>query len=777
MRALAQHSSTTDSVPNEKPMIQTDRHTRTRPGYLADIDRWWERRSRDDGAPFLALLGPSGSGKLDTTRGWEWRNVEAGVVSYADGGFLTSGYFAGLEPIVMRAISEAEAKAPELVQRSEQSLKRLFPHISSTAYRVPPDLTNSSSKDERTRFYHHEYQHKLLNGLYEFLVSYFAAFERRSVVVIDNAHALSATVRSFIRLVARRRGLERYLSLVLLIDGHHIDPALATACDAVRFEPLDLSQAAQLVSTWESADDVTTKQLEERWLAAEGNPAMLAALFECARSGVDAADRLTSDALLDFYLTVRGERFRRDLLEAYVEGHCIDDDPISVRNHHSYDSRAKATLHAAAIARGGAACKPPRFIHHVSLGTVAEQLEALSDGALVLQEIGLYDTWFSLLSPYYGSGRLRVLPDGEQPHNLAFLRMAFVLYSLGLSRLAVPYLDLFYSAFPDSRLTPTALYAQSMAHGRYQVPVDLNTAERYAVLNLEKIDTIFRDHPKHTYIKVFAENALAYIRARQGRFDEALDLCRSGIEQMRQVYGDQRYRLHQSILVYNTGQVHEILGDFENAYEKYTEAIGMDPYYGEYHNDLANLLRRHGRLDEALDHYQRAIDLCPPYYEAHFNRASVHAELGDLESAEADYLRTIELQPTEAGAYLGLGALALEAGDHERARELLDQAIHHAPRNADAYNNRALAHRGREDAAAALADLDAAIGLRPRFAEAYNNRAAVHFELQDSEASLRDLDQAVALDDAPDYRRNRAFLYEALGRHAEAEADLAAAGG
>jgi tetratricopeptide (TPR) repeat protein len=750
--------------------------TRTRRKHIPHIDSWWRNGSgAGPRTQFLALVGPSGSGKLDTVREWAADALEPTCATFADGGSLTSGYFAGLEPLVHRAIRDAEAAAPELLEAAEQSLKRLFPRISSTAYRCPHDLTNASTREERTRFYHHEYQQKLLNGLYEFLESCYSVFDGPSLAVIDNADRLSPTARSFLRLMARRGGLAGSLSVVLLIDGQAADPALGEACEVIRLDPLTLDEAAQLVETWgESVTPATRVQLEQRWLLADGNPAHLAALFECASGGIDAADRLGFDAHVDFYLTLRGERYRRGLLEAHVAGHCIDDDPIATRNYETYAPAARAALHRAAMEAAEADDGPLRFIHHVSLGSVTEQLEALAEGALPLQEIGLYDTWFELLSPYYGCAELRVLPDGEQPHNLAFLRMAFVLYSLGLPQIAVPHLDLFYAAFPQSLLTPTALYAQSMAHGRYQVPVDLETADRYAVLNLEKIDTIFRDHPKHTYIKVFAENALAYIRARQGRFDEALDLCNTGIDRMRETYGPHRYRLHQSILVYNTGQIHEILGDFERAYQRYAEAIEMDPYYGEYYNDLANLLRRNGRAQEALENYQRAIELCPPYYEAHLNRAVLREELGDFDGAESDYRRAMELKPSEVRAYVGLGALALDAGDHDRAFELLTEAIRWAPQDADAYSNRALASMGRGDTAAALADLDAAITMRPKLAEAWNNRAALHFELGDYDASLRDVNQALALSGKPEYLRNRASLYEVLDRSADAAADLAA---
>lgn len=334
---------------------------------------------------------------------------------------------------------------------------------------------------------------------------------------------------------------------------------------------------------------------------------------------------------------------------------------------------------------------------------------------------------------------------------------------------------LFYHRFPDSLLTPTVLYAQSMAHGRYQVPVDLETAERFALLNLQMIDEQFQDHPRHEYIKVFAENALAYIRARQGRFAEALELCTRGLDRMKDIYGDDRFALHQSILIYNTAQIYELIGDFANAYKTYEKALTLDPCYGEYANDIANLLQHHGRYDEALAYYQRAIDLCPPYYEAHLNRALLYAQIGDMTKAEHDYRRVLELKPTESRAYAALGALYLEQDRPADALVLLDSAIYHDPKDAQAWNNRGLALEALDRCAEAEADLRQAVTVNPRLSEAWSNLGRLYYGQRRFKESLRCLDRAVALSDDSDYRFNRAVVYQDLDRSAEALADLTAA--
>lgn len=127
------------------------------------------------------------------------------------------------------------------------------------------------------------------------------------------------------------------------------------------------------------------------------------------------------------------------------------------------------------------------LVHYTSLSCEVEQLTSLSPIAIKLQEIGVYNTWFDLFSKYFTNHDLRNLPNGDELHNAVFVRMSFILYSLGVSKMSIPYLDFFYNNFPESKLIPMILYSQSMTYGRYQVPVDLEKAEKYALMNLEKL--------------------------------------------------------------------------------------------------------------------------------------------------------------------------------------------------------------------------------------------------------------------------------------------------
>ncbi|WNI16166.1 tetratricopeptide repeat protein [Actinacidiphila sp. ITFR-21] len=757
----------------------TARHSRVRPELFRELDRATGLLDAADpeGPVFLLVASPGGGGKADTVREWlastdgalSGRTVVAG-----NGHKYSHGYLAGLQPLVDHALAVAETDAPELVTAAEQSLKRLFPHRDSPAYEVPKDLTGVAGRDERTRFYFHEYQSKLLNGVYEFLDAFASAAEQSHVLVIDNAESLPPTVTQFLEIVAHRRSLCRNLTIVLLVDGDP-DVWLTANSATVALPPLSKPEVRRMVESW-GYEAPAAKRLEELWRLAQGQPGRLSALMHCAQADVSLPGYLSFETHLDLYLSLLGERPRYDLLERHILDHCTDDDPIAVRNYETFDAGVKERLHREVLA--ALAGRPEEVlhpVHHLALRDTSDQMVALASVSISLQEIGLYDTWFDLFSRFWADPQLRTMPGGGQIHNLVYLRMAFVLYSLGLAHVSIPYLDTFYQHFPQSLYTPTVLYSQSMAHGRYQSPPDLTTAERFAVLNLEKISGEFSDHPKYEYLKVFAENALAYIRARQGNPEEALRLCTEGMERMHDIYGDEKYALHQSILVYNTAQIYEMTKDFPKAYEVYQRTMALDPNYGEYANDLANMLQRIGRHDEALEYYDRAISLCPPYYEAHLNRARLHVQRGDAEAAEYDFARVLELKPGESRAHLGLAVLRLKRGEAAEALASLDAATYHDPRNAQAWSNRglALSQLGRTEEAEE--SLRTALARDPKLTEAWNNLADVLYTGGRPQESLTCLDRAMELSDDPDYAYNRAVLRLESGDPAGATEDVARA--
>ncbi|WFU91992.1 tetratricopeptide repeat protein (plasmid) [Rhizobium sp. CC1099] len=683
-------------------------------------------------------------------------------VEFVDGDWQRGGYLAGLQNVIDAALEWTTKECPDLIERHQQSLKRLFPLLSSAAFTFPKDLTNTSSKEERTRFYHHEYQNKLLVGLAEYLLEYAGRSGLRVVLVIDRASEMSPTTLNLIK-VLRRFDSERHFRFVL------VDYSNAVFLEEAREVNFGCYSIDELVNLF--SPSMARQKRRSIFEAARGNPLLVRALITCSEGGIPVVGYLSSNAAIDLHLASLTPEERSEMLRSYVEADCSPTDLIAQRNYetfsHEYADVLHAKKHQAAFERYLAGKAPLVTFHGLSVRDKFKRLELIAEPSEILKSIGLYDTWFSYFGEMFADPELRVYGTGNDAVNAVFINAAFVLYSLGCGLVSVPYLDLFYAKFPSSRYTPTVLYAQSMTYARYQQPVNLPLAEEYALRNLDTIESNFKDYDKYHYIKVFAENAYAYIKAKQGKFDEALTLCSEGKARMLEIYGDNRFKLHQSILIYNTSQVYELVNDLSLAEQKLGEAIACDPYYGEYQNDLGNLLGKvPGREVDSSNAYARAIELCPPYYEAHLNRAGLRKRLGDNQGALSDLDRALSIKPEEWRALLEKGNILLSIGNPSAAIESYLAAAEFVPSHADLQSNLGLAYSELEKPEQSIAHYQKALEINPRHAPAHNNLAIELFNANQPDAALEHANQAVDFAGDPDYEATRNHIRMSLARRA-----------
>ncbi|MGJ5204582.1 tetratricopeptide repeat protein [Bradyrhizobium sp. HKCCYLR20261] len=721
-----------------------DERSAARPAFVDPL-REALRRSR-----VVVLRGAHGLG-LRASAQAAARSVAGPDIETADGDWQRHGYLAGFEDMLLGLLRRGETAYPDVVARHEQSLKRLWPFRTSACFKVPRDLTNTSDRDERTRFYHHEYQNKLLVGAAEFALDMLEVTARTVSLIIDNAQAMSPTSRNLLDTMLRRQGERARLRIILLDRSAAALPPQWPLIDVLPWAKHE----------FDALFDEGRLRRAQRDLVYDrsgGNLAVAAVIVRCMAQGINATDRLDVEAMVHLHLATLSQEARIAMARAFVANR-MDGDLIEQCNVASLPDELIDTLNIEAHARllsahrGGEG--PLVLAHALAVRDRFRRAEALCEPSAILMGIGLYDTWFAYFAAMFGDADLRRHGSGDDAVNGMFINAAFVLYAMGFAPSALRYLEFFLAHFPDSRFVPTALYAQSMTYGRYQVPVDLDRAEACAVANLALIDQRFRAHPRYKYIKVFAENAYAYIRARRGDLRGALALCEHGMAEIVEAYGEQQFRLHRSILIYNTSQVYELAGDSARAEARLRDAIACDPFYAEYYNDLGNLLGRlPGREHEAAEAYARAIALSPPYYEAHLNRGMLRVELGDFEGAAADFERALQIKPSEWRAMRELGNIGLLRGDARGALGLYERAMAHEAGDADLYANAGLAASDLGDVRKAMAYAQAAIEINPRHPGANNNLAA---ELLAS----GDLDRAagharVAAEDRsdPDYAAN-----------------------
>ncbi|MBA2377690.1 MAG: tetratricopeptide repeat protein, partial [Rubrobacter sp.] len=190
-------------------------------------------------------------------------------------------------------------------------------------------------------------------------------------------------------------------------------------------------------------------------------------------------------------------------------------------------------------------------------------------------------------------------------------------------------------------------YVMAMLYARFLPNHDLIKAAEYLERGLEDLTQIdLPTHEKH-FFAAFTMNGLAFVRHRQGRSAEAVELCRTANERLNTYLRPGQHRLHRSILLYNIAQVYASTGLSKEAITHFTAAMVMDPNYSEYYNERGNVYLKIGYLDEALNDYLKAIELSPPYPEVWSNLGQCYRLMGQITEAVNAYSTSLDLNPDQ----------------------------------------------------------------------------------------------------------------------------------
>ena len=226
--------------------------------------------------------------------------------------------------------------------------------------------------------------------------------------------------------------------------------------------------------------------------------------------------------------------------------------------------------------------------------------------------------------------------------------------------------------------------------------------------------------------------------------------------------------------------------DEPTAIAEYTEAIRLDPNYAlafagrsmalsNYAAEFATGPAVHEGFEKAKADALRAIALAPELAKAHVALANVFEQgplegFADFAQANEEYERALALAPGDAQVVRLGGIFAAYMGHFDAAIAATRRAVVLDPladlSRADLSTVLYLA-RQYGDAASAYA---AVLSLNPDYQEGYGERGLVLLELGDL-AGAR-----AACEAKPDYwvsRQCLATVYEKLGRHADAQAELA----
>lgn len=268
---------------------------------------------------------------------------------------------------------------------------------------------------------------------------------------------------------------------------------------------------------------------------------------------------------------------------------------------------------------------------------------------------------------------------------------------------------------------------------------DIVKAEAYLERGLAELARSNIPEDVKLFQKTFNCNGMALIRYRQGRHQEAVELCQWCYEQINALLNPEQHLLYRSVLLFNIAQVYDFIGNHEEAIDYFTAAMVIDPNYSEYYNSRGNLYFKIGCLNDALEDYLKAIELSAPYPEVWANIGQCYRRLGKMPQAVHAYSTALDLQPNQFSVLVA----------RAQVFDMLEQPQ------------------------AALADYNAALALDANQPLVLANRAILHYEAGRYQEALNDLNQAIAwAPETADLYQNRAVAFTALEREEEAAQDL-----
>jgi Tfp pilus assembly protein PilF len=150
------------------------------------------------------------------------------------------------------------------------------------------------------------------------------------------------------------------------------------------------------------------------------------------------------------------------------------------------------------------------------------------------------------------------------------------------------------------------------------------------------------------------------------------------------------------------------------------DAVSKSPQKARTLNALGAALAAQGRLEEASQRISQAIALEPRGGEAYLNLGYVFTEQGKLEEAIAIYKEGMPLNPRLSSEFHNnLGAIYFKQEKIEAAEKEFRMAIELRPHNAPPYFNLGLLYESRENLDQAISNVEAAVQLDPDYVQCY----------------------------------------------------------
>jgi len=212
----------------------------------------------------------------------------------------------------------------------------------------------------------------------------------------------------------------------------------------------------------------------------------------------------------------------------------------------------------------------------------------------------------------------------------------------------------------------------------------------------------------------------------------------------------------------NLGNVLKDLGKVEEAIEHFNQSLKLKPNSAEVHNNLGSLLDKLGRTDEAFEHYRKALKLKPELPEAHYNLATALAAGGKTDEAVAEFRQALRFKPDYIEALSHLGFALAEQGNIDEAIEYYKKALELEPDHVITHGRLGLALAAVGKIDEAIKECQIVLKKRPKDAEMHFNVGVLLEKQGKIVEAIKSYQQALQIN--PDYTEALKHLKAALAK-------------
>lgn len=155
-------------------------------------------------------------------------------------------------------------------------------------------------------------------------------------------------------------------------------------------------------------------------------------------------------------------------------------------------------------------------------------------------------------------------------------------------------------------------------------------------------------------------SALDHLRSLHGISSETIYNDLHGFIRVQEIHESAYTRFYE-------GRTFQIEGKYQQAIERYSQALELDSQLPAAYNNRGNLFYHAGQIDLAVQDYERTLELDPHHADAYSNRGNAYKHKRDPVRAIQDYNRSLELDPRSAETYYNRGNAHTDLGDPGRA--------------------------------------------------------------------------------------------------------------